>query len=312
VSTHADSSVTSNPSPTKKIPRNLKHKKLVIQLQCPTVIPRQEHKVWNLSIEHIDRFLSKLKSYTESGIQLTPCYLQESFKRYIDSMPELSEFKCNFYNSHFNWFDKLIDEHPMLGIQLIVPNVTIEHSLPQLALVAHFSTLRILYKNLLANNSTSHPERIYSLEEYILRIPTNAPTTIDVTKGHVNESKMQGSKIVTILFGANPFGHKVPPVVILPGHGLKPSFKKKFPLDWRLITTSDGRPTAHCFQFWVEHFANLKQAGRMLLLLNDEMKRFVVNLSPELLQVLEDAEITIHFLHHTEKQLNPLGYSTFV
>lgn len=272
---------------------------------------QNEPKMWDLDDEYKQKFLNKLDSYLETGIQLTPQYLQESFKRFINENPELSIHKIKFFK--LNWFEILLDEHKNIASKLESPNFAIEHTINQLALVAHFSTLRFLYKHFFDSSQCAHPERIYVLDEYILRIPHySSPCKIDVTRRDISEDDTCGSKIVTLAVGANTFGHKVPPVLILQGGGLRPSFKKNFPKDWRIVTSPTGRMTSYYFQFWVEHFASTKPAGRMILLLNHEMRKYLINPSPELLQVLENSEISIHFFHRLEKhELSPLGYDVF-
>nr|XP_022903948.1 uncharacterized protein LOC111416214 [Onthophagus taurus] len=171
----------------------------------------------------------------------------------------------------------------------------------------HFSELDTVLREL---NLKHSPQFIYNLNEKGCRLTLHHAHKVLAEKEEhrIHLLANEHAENVTVVACVNALGQAVPPMIIFKGLRKKDTYSDNLPPGSTVQMSAKGSMARELFIVWLQHFAKLKPAGRVLLVIDGASCHLDISIVEE----AEKLDVSLYCLpSNTTHELQPLDKSVF-
>ncbi|KAJ8945036.1 hypothetical protein NQ318_019031 [Aromia moschata] len=261
-----------------------------------------------LSEEQERELESRIIKMSRVGLPLTPRTVRRSVFRFCQESNIPHRFNNEKALAGFTWYKSFLKRHPNITKRKPqMMNVARAQKLNPAIVQDHFSKLGTVLSDLKLKNS---PQYIYNLDEKGCRLTLHHAHKVLAERGErrVHLLANEHAENVTVVACINALGQAVPPMIIFKGIRKKDTYSDNLPPGSIVEMSAKGSMTRELFIRWLQHFANFKPVGRVLLVIDGAS----CHLDVSIVQEAEKWDVSLYCLpSNTTHELQPLDKAVF-
>jgi len=259
-----------------------------------------------LATKEEEELVKRILRFCDLGLPLTAKMIRSYVFDYMDKNNMAHPFTNNMAGE--KWFRLFMQRWPMLRRRKAQPmNPARAQKLNRFIVRDHFSKLKDTLENM---RLLDQPHRIYNLDEKGCRLALHHQQSVIAKKGQkrVHLVAPEHGENVTVVACANAVGGTIPPMIIFKGKRRREHFGDTLPPLSCFEMAEKGSMTHEIFVKWLQHFAEFKPSGKVLMIFDGAK----CHLSPSIVDEADKHEITLFCLpSNTTHELQPLDVAVF-
>lgn len=243
---------------------------------------------------------------SQIGMPLTPKSVRKQAYEFCKANNVSNVFSDKKNIAGKKWLKNFVKRNPEISLrraQLLNPARAQKLNKPIVS--KHFEALKDIYDEL---NISTHPERLYNMDEKGCRLTLHHQQKVFAAKGtkRVHFVSQEHAENVTVAMCVSATANTVPPMILFKGKRLRPEFCDNLPPGSLVKMAPKGSMTTELFVDFIHHLGQNKSPGKCLLIFDGASS----HLDARIVDAADAHDILLYCLpSNTTHELQPLDKS---